>query len=356
MPVDLLENYIRQYIASQPTEEICFTWQGGEPTLLGLAYFEEAVALQRKYAGRHKITNSLQTNGTLLTPEWAAFFKQEGFLIGISIDGPEHLHDAYRVDRGQKPTFARVMQGLKLLQDYQVDYNTLTVLNRKNARYPREVYRFLKECGSSFLQFIPIVERAPSEPCRERGQTLCAPPNSPEELEADYAKVTPWSVSPDDFGRFYIKVFDEWVRQDIGRVFVQLFDVMLGLWMKLPSSLCVHAETCGTAVAMEYNGDVYSCDHYVYPEYKLGNIKQVPLEDLVCSPRQQAFGQAKKDELPGQCGECEFYFACHGGCPKHRFSRASTGEYTLNYLCRGYRAFYRHIDPWMRQTARSMAR
>ena len=340
MTDEVLESYVRQYIEAQETPEISFAWQGGEPTLMGVEFFRRVVDLQQRYCPPGKrITNALQTNGTLLTPEWCDFLRDHGFLVGLSVDGPRELHDRYRVDKGGKPTFDRVMRGLELLKEHRVEFNTLTVVNRHNAKHPKEVYEFLKSIGSTFLQFIPLVERQASP-----DELAGPPPLNPDE---ESYPVTEWSVRPGDFGRFLSAIFDEWVRKDVGTIFVQLFEVQIGIWMGLPSGLCVFAETCGSAMAMEHNGDLYSCDHYVYPEYKLGNILQTPMRDLALLPAQKAFGQDKHDSLPRYCLECDVRFACQGECPKHRFLSTPDGEPGLNYLCAGYKSFFHHIVPEM---------
>ena len=271
MSDEMLEEYIRQYIQDQPMPEINFAWQGGEPTLLGVEFFRKVVGLQQQYVGGRKISNALQTNGTLLDDEWCEFLAAHKFLIGLSIDGPRELHDQYRVDKRQKPTFDAVMRGLELLRRHKVDFNTLTVVNRANSQQPLEVYRFLKEIGSEFLQFIPLVERRASAQSKTPGFDFAEPPE-PGHPGDPQSPVTEWSVEAKPYGNFLCVIFDEWVRQDVGRVFVQLFDAALGNWMELGSSLCVFAEKCGAALAIEHNGDLYSCDHYVYPKYHLGNI------------------------------------------------------------------------------------
>ena len=349
MSDEVLEEYVRQYIQSQPIPEISFAWQGGEPTLLGVEFFRKAVALQKKYAQGKTISNAIQTNGTLLDDEWCEFLAANRFLVGISIDGPAELHDKYRVDKGQKPTFDRVMRGLELLKKHRVDFNTLTVVNRANSQKPLEVYRFLKSIGSQFLQFIPLVERAASTEAKTEGYHFAAPP-----LPFDGQKsppVTEWSVEAAQYGIFLCAIFDEWVRHDVGKTFVQLFDVALGNWMGLGSGLCVFAEKCGAALAMEHNGDVYSCDHYVYPRYKLGNVMNQSLGAMVNSPEQMRFGNDKLDSLPKFCRECEVRFACNGECPKHRFIQTPDGEAGLNYLCAAYKKFFHHVDPYMRAMA-----
>lgn len=346
MPDDVLEAYIRQYIDGQSVPEISFAWQGGEPTLLGARFFRRVVALQQKYAGGKKITNALQTNGTLLDDEWGAFLAENNFLVGLSIDGPRALHDTYRVDKKDRPTFDRVVGGLGVLKKHGVQFNTLTVVNRANSQEPLAVYRFLKEIGSGFIQFIPLVERAPIVPTSNGLiQLSLATPPTPGQARSP---VTEWSVRSEDYGRFLVTIFDEWVRQDVGRFFVQIFDVALGNWAGMGGGLCVFSEKCGSALALEHNGDVYSCDHYVYPEYRLGNLRDKTIADMVASPEQRRFGSDKADTLPKYCRECAVRFACHGECPKHRFIKAPDGEWGLNYLCPAYKRFFTHIDPPMR--------
>ena len=338
---EVLDNYVRQYIQAQPTSVVHFAWQGGEPTLLGVPFFERAIELQKKYADGKKIENTFQTNGTLLDDKWGEFLARNRFLIGVSIDGPEELHDAYRVDKGGQPTFARVMRGLEILKKHGVEFNTLTVINRLNSYRPNEVYRFLKQIGSKFLQFIPIVEQVASEP-DPNGLVLLKP------YARQKAEVSGWSVEPLQFGRFLQQIFDTWVIQDVGRIFVQIFDVALESWYGLPQSLCVFAPECGRALAVEHNGDLYSCDHFVYPENRLGNIMERAMGSLISSAQQARFGAAKAAALPSDCQKCDVRFACNGECPKHRFTQTAAGEYGLNYLCAGYKHFFHHIDPYMR--------
>jgi len=347
MPDDVLEAYIRQYIEGQSVPEISFAWQGGEPTLLGVDFFRRAVALQRKYANGKKIHNALQTNGTLLDDGWGEFLAGEDFLVGLSLDGPREINDLYRRDKQQRDTFDDVMRGLGYLQKHRVAFNTLTVVSRANQDQPLVVYRFLKSIGSLVHQYIPLVERLPDASARQQGLGLAAPPDPSGDSQAG-AAVTAWSVEPKPYGRFLTAIFDEWVRQDIGRTYVQLFDVMLGIWAGLPSSLCVFAETCGNALAVEHNGDLYSCDHYVYPQYKLGNLRHQVLADMVGSAQQRKFGADKSDTLPRYCRQCQVRFACNGECPKHRFTTTPDGEPGLNYLCAGYKQFFGHIDPYMK--------
>lgn len=337
----MLESYIRQYIEAQDVPQITFAWQGGEPTLLGVQFFQKVVDLERKYANGKRIDNAFQTNGILLDDRWGELLAQNRFLVGLSIDGPQDLHDHYRVDKGGQPTFKRVMRGLGYLKKHGVEFNTLTVVQGHNSRQPLEVYRFLKEAGSGFMQFIPIVERVAQTPAPD-GLVLISPSSDA------VAKVSEWSVEPIQYGKFLCAIFDEWVRNDVGRYFVQVFDVALESWMGYEPSLCVFRETCGSAMVIEHNGDLYSCDHFVYPENRLGNILERPLASLVNSPQQREFGLDKRAALPRYCRECEVRFACNGECPKHRFIRTPDGEEGLNYLCAGYKIFFKHIDPYMK--------
>jgi uncharacterized protein len=349
----VLERFIRDYIASQDAAgapEIWFTWQGGEPTMLGIDYFARIVALQEKYRpARKPIRNAIQTNGTLLTEKWARFLHRHGFLVGLSIDGPPSVHDENRRGRRGEPTSGRVAAALDLLSAHQVEFNVLTVVSSANVRHPLELYRFLRDLGVAFMQFIPVVERID-----ERGR-LAAPP---QDITDDSAlRVAPWSVRPEDYGEFLCVIFDEWVRRDVGRAFVQFFDLQLGLWAGAPSTLCVFAETCGQGLALEHNGDLYACDHYVYPEYRLGNIVEQPVGRLAASERQRRFGDDKSRNLPRCCRECRYRFACNGGCPKHRFLPAPDGgEATLNYFCASNRRFFEHAGPILEVMAQLVRR
>ncbi len=347
MKDELLESYIRQYIQSQQTPMVMFSWQGGEPTLLGVPFFQRVVELQAKYCGSKRIENAFQTNGTLLDDQWGEFLARNSFLIGISIDGPEDLHDAYRVDKGGQPTHARVLRGLDVLKRHKVEFNTLTVVNRKTSYKPLEVYRYLKQIGSRYLQFIPIVEEIAPEPDRNGLRLL--KPYSPTQ-----ATVSEWSVEPLQYGIFLQTIFDEWVRTDVARVFVNLFDVALESWMGMDQSLCVFARTCGSALVMEHNGDLYSCDHFVYPDNRLGNILERPLATLAGLPQQMRFGKAKEAALPRYCLDCDVRLACNGECPKHRFLKTPEGKPGLNYLCAGYKHFFHHIDPYMQFMANEL--
>tara|TARA_R110002111_G_scaffold212705_2_gene275876 strand:- start:228 stop:1493 length:1266 start_codon:yes stop_codon:yes gene_type:complete len=345
MKPEVLETYVRDYIAAQPGDQVSFAWQGGEPTLLGVEFYRTAVALQAKYAQGKTIENAFQTNGVLLNDEWGEFLAQHRFLVGVSIDGPAHMHDAYRVDKGGAPTFARVRAGMEVLKKHGVEFNTLTTVHRKNSRHALEVYQFLRNVGSGFMQFIPIVERAAAN--SDEGLWLAPPPDH-EDAESLDSQVTPWSVRPAEYGEFLRIIFDEWVRHDVGSTFVQHFDSALSTWVTGGASVCVFQPECGRGLAIEHNGDIYSCDHYVYPRYHLGNLMNTSLADMVDSPAQIAFGRAKSNSLPRYCQECPVRFACHGECPKHRFIRTPQGESGLNYLCAGYRKFFRHIDSPMK--------
>jgi uncharacterized protein len=361
MADDQLEQYIRQVIEAQRVPYVNIAWQGGEPTLMGVDFFRRSVELVEQYRRPGmEIEYTIQTNGTLVDDEFAALFKEHGFLVGISIDGPPAMHDAYRVDKGGKPTFERVRAGLERLQAHGVEYNTLTTLHHANADHPVEVYRFLRdECGSRFMQFIPIIERLPAPridvPLSELGLSPGLAQHAPWRSWRDRplyrqegALVTDRSVTAAQYGSFLVGVFEEWVRRDIGEVYVQMFDVALANWYGEPPSLCIHAEVCGMALALEHNGDLYSCDHFVEDDYRLGNINETPMAELVASDRQRAFGLAKRDTLPAYCRSCDVRFACHGGCPKDRFIETPDGEPGLNYLCAGYKAFFGHVDRPMR--------
>jgi uncharacterized protein len=362
MTDETLDRFVRTYIESQPADApVTFAWQGGEPTLMGLAFYRRAVALQKTYGAGRVIENAFQTNGTLLDDDWGAFLKENNFLVGISIDGPRAIHDRYRLSKGGQPTWDAVMRGIEILKKHRVEFNTLTCVTRESAQKPLEIYRFLRGIGSTFLQFIPIVERRPDTRATDWNLSLAAPPNPTCHLisdkpswpaASDDPRVTPWSVRSGDFGRFLSTIFDRWVKHDVGRIHVQLFDVALGKWLGLPGGLCIHAETCGRALAVEHNGDMYSCDHYVYPDHRLGNLMTGSLPVLVDSDRQRSFGLAKRNTLPRQCRECPVLFACNGGCPKQRFARTADGEPGLHYLCDSYRTFFTHIDEPMRLMAR----
>ncbi|MCY3711766.1 MAG: anaerobic sulfatase maturase [Gemmatimonadetes bacterium] len=338
MSDDLLEEYTRQYIEAQQVPEVTFAWQGGEPTLMGLEFFQKAVEFQKKFQKPDtRIYNSLQTNGTLLDADWCRFFHENDFLIGLSLDGPKALHDAYRVDKGGKPTFDAVMGAAEMMQVHEVEFNILTTVHAANAEYPVEVYRFMRDVVKTrFLQFIPIVERDNDTGYQEGNE------------------VTKRSVTGKQYGRFLIRIFDEWVRRDVGKMYVQIFDVSLAAWSGQSPGLCIFMETCGDALALEHNGDLYACDHYVEPDYLLGNITEIPMMEMVLSEQQRTFGQAKLDTLPQYCLSCDVRFICNGGCPKNRIITTPDGEPGLNYLCEGYKAFFHHIDGPMRFMANEL--
>jgi uncharacterized protein len=346
MADDVLEAYVRQVLELQRSPQVTIAWQGGEPTLMGLEFFRRANALARKHL-RPGITleHTIQTNGILLDDEWCEFLAGNGFLVGLSIDGPQAMHDAYRVNKAGNPTFSQVMRAVHLMHRHKVEFNVLCTVHDVNVGHPLEVYRFFRdEVGTSFLQFIPIVERA-TPATIEIANAGWGDRNHQRPLYTQEGSlVTERTVNPELWGTFLIGVFDEWVAHDVGNVFVQLFESALASWLGLPASLCIFAETCGNALVLEHNGDLYSCDHFVEPRFRLGNIKEQHLVQLIASDRQRAFGNAKLDSLPRYCQECEVRFACNGECPRNRFLRTPDGEDGLNYLCAGYKAFFRHID------------
>jgi uncharacterized protein len=350
------EAYVSQLLAAQRgLDEIVVAFQGGEPTMMGLDFFRRTLELERQYAPPgQRVLNTVQTNGTLIDDDWAEFFRENQFLVGVSIDGPRAMHDAFRVDKGGKPTFDRVLRGIDALKRNGVDWNAITTVNAANGDHGREVYTFLRdELGASFVQLIPIVERVTPEllPLAESGWGGRAGTRPLYRQEGDL--VTHRTVGARQWGRFLVDVFEEWVRNDVGDVFVSMFDTALAHWMGMDQAgLCVHARTCGDAVALEHNGDLYSCDHYVEPDYLLGNIAGGrTLLQLVDSPQQRAFGQAKLDALPAYCLSCDVRFACNGGCPKDRFLRTPDGDPGLHYLCEGYQLFFRHVDQPMQVMA-----
>jgi len=350
MTDEVLESYVRQFIEAQDVPEIIFAWQGGEPTLMGLDFFRKAVALQRRYASGKLIQNSLQTNGTLLDDKWCAFLAENNFLVGLSLDGPPKIHDSHRVDKAGRGSFERVGAALRCMKKHGVEFNTLTVVGRHNSRRPLDVYRYLRDIGSGYIQFIPLVERLPDTAAQRDGLDLAPPPNAEGE-PSERLPATEWSVEPRDYGDFLCAIFDEWVARDVGRTFVQIFDITLGNWVDAGGRICVFSETCGRALALEHNGDLYSCDHYVYPHYRLGNITETPLVELVESNFQKKFGEDKRNTLPRQCRDCEFLRLCNGGCPKHRFLRTATGEPNLAYLCSAHKRFFAHSRPAMERMA-----
>jgi uncharacterized protein len=349
MSDEVLSAFITNYIKSQPTPVVEFVWQGGEPTLLGIDFFKRVIELQRPFARQKTITNSLQTNGTLLTDEWCDFLKKYNFMVGISLDGPKEIHDRYRRDRQGNGTFDLVIRGLRLLQKHKVEYNVLACVARDTAKCPLDVYRFFKDEGVEFIQFTPIVERMPDARSSQLGLRLAGPASlDKEELQNE---VTSWTVVPEEYGDFLIAVYEEWVRHDVGKVFVMNFEWALNAWIGNPSPVCIHTEQCGRSVVLEHNGDVYACDHCVYPEYKLGNISTDNLLQMVGKSVQSGFGITKETALPHWCRECEVLTACRGGCPKHRFARTYYDEPGLHYLCAGYKKFFLHIRKYLRAMA-----
>ena len=339
MDEGLLEKFIREYIAAQTTPEVLFIWHGGEPMLRGLEFYRKALRLEKKYAFGRAVDNSIQTNGTLITEEWCRFFKDNGFLVGVSIDGPEPLHDRFRRNRAGAPSFRRVMRGIELLDRYGVQWNAMATVNSENVTHPTEFYDFFKSIGCRYVQFTPVVERFRTLP---DGRRCLATPADTD------AVLTDFSITPDQWGDFLCSVFDRWWNGgDVGKQFIQIFDATLAGWMGQPPGLCTFARECGHAGVLEHNGDLYSCDHFVFPEYRLGNLAEKSLVEMMYSREQQNFGAAKYTSLPRQCRECKFLFACNGECPKNRFATADDGERGLNYLCRGYRRFFEHSAPAM---------
>ncbi len=334
---ELLEKFVKDYIESQTLPQILFTWHGGETLMRPISFYKKALALEKRYARGRQIDNCIQTNGTLLTDEWCEFFKENNFLVGVSIDGPQEFHDEYRRTRSGKPSFQKVMNGIHLLNKHGVEWNALAVINDFNADYPLEFYHFFKDIHCKYIQFTPIVERMVN---RTDGLTLAPGMQDQGEL-ADF------SITADQWGNFLCTIFDEWVRKDVGNYYIQLFDATLANWAGVAPGICDMAKECGHAAVMEFNGDVYCCDHFVYPEYKLGNLHQKTLTEMLYSKRQKDFGEMKYKSLPRQCKECEFLFACHGECPKNRFLKDKYGEFGLNYLCKGYYRFFKHVAPYM---------
>lgn len=333
----LLEKFIKEYIEAQTSSQVLFTWHGGETLMRPISFYEKALQLQQRYAGGRRIDNCIQTNGTLLTPEWCRFFKEHGFLVGVSIDGPQEFHDEYRRTAANQPTFYKVMKGIELLNQYGVEWNALAVVNDFNADYPLDFYHFFKKIGCRYIQFSPIVERDV-----QRTDGLHLAPGMQEE-----GKLIDISVTPEQWGNFLCAIFDEWVKNDVGEYYVQLFDATLANWIGEAPGVCVLAKECGHAGVMEFNGDVYSCDHFVYPEHKLGNLHDKTITEMMYSAEQNEFAKMKNRMLPQQCKECEFLFACHGECPKNRFVRDCYGNPGLNYLCKGYHQFFAHAAPYM---------
>jgi len=344
MSLEILEEYTRQYIEANQIPEITFVWHGGEPLMAGLEYFKKAMEFQRKYAGGKNIINSIQTNGTLLNPAWCRFLHDNRFLVGISIDGPRNIHDTYRVNKAGAPTFNKVIDAINLMIQYRVEYNTLSVVNNLSEGRGAEVYHFLKSLGSRYMQFLPVLEYVVTP--EGGGKPYIVKPGTPGSHKA------PWSVTPLGYGKFMTDIFDEWVVSDVGNTFVQAFDMTLAQWVGAKPGMCVYAETCGDALVVEHNGDVFSCDHFVYPEFKIGNILETDLRVLYKSPKQFEFGINKRNTLPRYCLRCKYYFACKGECPKHRFMKTETGEDNLNALCEGFKHYFAHVEPYMDEMKR----
>ncbi len=345
MDDNLLEQFTRDYIQSQTMQQVLFTWHGGEPLLRPMTFYQRAMELQQRYAGGRHIDNVIQTNGTLLNDEWCRFFHDNHWLVGISIDGTQEMHDRYRHDRHGGPTWEVVMRGIELLRKYEVDWNVMAVINAYNVSQPEAFYQCFKGIGAQFIQFSPIVERRLAH---ADGRLLANP-------DDEDAPMTPWSITAIQWGDFLCRLFDIWVAEDVGKIFVQLFDATLANWCGVAPGVCTMSRDCGHAAIMEANGDVYSCDHFVFPEYKLGNVRTQTLVEMLYGNQQQTFGQRKRFHLPTQCQRCRFLFACHGECPKNRFVRTNTGEPGLNYLCEGYYRFFSHVAPWMDQMRAELA-
>lgn len=335
-----LEHFIREYINQHDLPLVSFSWQGGEPTILGIDFFKKVIEFQKKHSGEKRIENCLQTNGVLLTDEFCKFFRENQFLIGISIDGPKGLHDTYRTSHERLPSWDSVMRGINLLHYNGVEFNTLTTINDRNSGFSLDIYHFLKQIGSRYMQFLPVVERMATNNSSNKVSLV-----QPSHKGA--AIVTEWSVKPMEFGLFMTQVFDEWVRNDVGECFIQLFDATLATWVNENPGLCIFSEECGKTLVMEHNGDLYTCDHFVYEDHFLGNIHKISLAELVASPKQAIFGQGKKANLTRYCHLCQFKFTCNGDCPKHRFYYTPDGEYGLSYLCKGYKHFFNHVSPFM---------
>lgn len=334
---ELLEKFVKEYIEAQTTPNILFTWHGGETLMRPISFYRRALELQRIYSHGRQIDNCIQTNGTLLNDEWCEFFKRNNFLVGVSIDGPQEFHDEYRKTGTGRPTFRDVMKGINLLNKHGVEWNALAVVNDFNADYPLDFYHFFKEIGCRYIQFTPIVERITTRPDNLR----LAPGMQEEGMLADF------SITAGQWGNFLCTIFDEWVHHDVGEYYIQLFDATLANWVGQAPGICTMAEECGHAGVMEFNGDVYSCDHFVFPEYKLGNLHDQTIFEMMNGQRQREFSRMKKQMLPQQCRECRFLFACHGECPKNRFVRDKYGNPGLNYLCQGYYRFFKHVAPYM---------
>ncbi len=336
MPLNILEKCIREYLEVNDSDDVTFDWHGGEPLLLGLDYFMKIVELQNKYKGKKRVFNTIQTNATLLNHNFASFFKDFNFLVGVSIDGPQYVHDQYRKDKNEEPTFMKVMNGIELLHYYSVDFNTLTTISKAGEGKGLEVYQFLKDIGSRFMQFMPVYE------------CLDVVTNNITSPDCEGSELAPWSVNPLEYGKFMCDVFDYWVKNDVGEYFVNLFDSTLANYCGVNPGTCVYSETCGANTVVEHNGDIYPCDHFVYEKYKLGNVNETSLYDIVNSQKMAEFGIDKRNALPDKCRKCEYFFTCHGECPKHRFDITGQGEFGLNSLCEGLMCFFYHAEPYMK--------
>ncbi len=337
MSEDLLREYVRQYITANAVDMVTFCWHGGEPLLLGLDFFKKAVSFQKEYSNGKRITNTIQTNATLIDRDWCRFFRENGFLVGVSLDGPRDIHDGFRVDKQGRPTWDRVMASIGLLKEYDVEFNTLSVVSSRCEGRGKEIYGFFKSVGSHFMQFLPAVEHVVDKPGFHR--PLIVPPQH----EGSY--LAPWSVSAEGYGKFLCDIFDDWVVSDVGEYYVQMFDATLAQYCNAQPGVCSMCETCGDCLVVEHNGDVYNCDHFVYPEYLLGNIREKPLVEIYNDPRRFRFGVAKRADLPKECMRCRYYFACRGECPKHRFEKTSSGD-ARNSLCAGLKYYFRHTQPY----------
>lgn len=345
MTLEMLEKVVEEYIKANEVDEVTFNWHGGEPTILGIDFYKKALEFEAKYAGDKIVHNTLQTNGTLITQEWADFLKANDFLVGISLDGPKDIHDRYRKDKLGKPTFDRVMSALKIFRRTGVEFNTMSTVNKFSEGRGLEVYQFLKDEGSTYMQFMPVVEHVKYREGanRKTERPFIVNPST------SGAILAPWSIGSAAYGKFMCDIFDYWVRSDVGRYYVNLFDATLASWCGAMPGTCVYARTCGGNAVIEHNGDLYPCDHFVYPEYLLGNIADTPIKTMMASSTQVKFGTDKRANLPLKCARCKWLFACNGECPKHRFNRTENGDTGLSALCEGYSAFFSHVAPYMEQ-------
>lgn len=346
MTEEMLEEVVREYIAANDVPEVTFNWHGGEPLVLGIDFYKKAIEFEQKYAGGKIIHNTIQTNGTLLNREWTSLFRKHNFLVGISIDGPQDIHDRYRKDKGRNPTFDKVIRGIGLLYSAGVEFNTMSTVNKASEGRGLEVYQFLKSIGSHYMQFMPVLEHV-KYPLDKNGKPVKGARPFIVDPHESGAQIAPWSVSDVGFGKFMCDIFDYWVCNDVGRYYVNQFDATLANWYGVQPGTCVYAETCGGNSVIEHNGDLYPCDHFVYPKYLLGNITEKSISDMMKSDLQVKFGIDKRNSLPSKCRRCEWLFTCHGECPKHRFNSTEAGETGLNALCTGYKMFYSHVAPYM---------